>query len=503
MAEYLVNSSELQTLANAIRAKSNTTDPLVYPTGFVSAIESISSGGGSEATGVVLGYIDAVSVTASANSVSLSWSDPSNLGSDETDPSWESTTVVYKQGSQPPVSLTDGTIAIVNSTRDQFKSTPYVLGGLDENQTYSFTWFITTAGLSSKSIGMTKAVITKKVKTLSYTGTAEALSQKRAYLTGVSIGNYALFAGGANGSLTCDTAEAYDPEMTHLVATRLSLGRSFLTSVSNGHYALVAGGNSKASSTADSVTQALVDVYDENLTHTKGTSLKASSFNGMATFNGKYMIFAGGSAYTKGSNTARSSVVTAYDENLTRSVPTALSAAREQGRGAGAGEYAIFATGSDIGYVLVAEAYDRTLTRTLAPEISVGRIQACSMTLGQHALFLGGSSSNRGVSTVDIYDENLVHTNIDPLSVRRGRSAAATNGSVGIVTGGSGDVVNSSASPDATVDIYDVNLSHTVTDDLSGARYGCAAAAAGDTLLVAGGYPYTTAGTVVDVYQMK
>ena len=47
MAEYLTNTTDLTAVANAIRSKGGTTEPLVYPDGFVTAINNIqaSSGG--------------------------------------------------------------------------------------------------------------------------------------------------------------------------------------------------------------------------------------------------------------------------------------------------------------------------------------------------------------------------------------------------------------------------------------------------------------------------
>ena len=53
MAEYLTNTTDLTKVADAIRAKGGTSDPLVYPDGFVTAINNIqagSSGGGHGAT---------------------------------------------------------------------------------------------------------------------------------------------------------------------------------------------------------------------------------------------------------------------------------------------------------------------------------------------------------------------------------------------------------------------------------------------------------------------
>lgn len=47
MADYLTTDTELASVANAIRTKGGTSAQLVYPTGFVSAIEAIPTGGGS------------------------------------------------------------------------------------------------------------------------------------------------------------------------------------------------------------------------------------------------------------------------------------------------------------------------------------------------------------------------------------------------------------------------------------------------------------------------
>lgn len=55
MAEYLTNTTDLTKVASAIREKGGTTDPLVYPDGFVTAIQAIQTGGGTSGsqTGVV------------------------------------------------------------------------------------------------------------------------------------------------------------------------------------------------------------------------------------------------------------------------------------------------------------------------------------------------------------------------------------------------------------------------------------------------------------------
>ena len=46
MAEYLTNTTDLTAVADAIRTKGGTSAPLVYPDGFVTAIQSIDTTGG-------------------------------------------------------------------------------------------------------------------------------------------------------------------------------------------------------------------------------------------------------------------------------------------------------------------------------------------------------------------------------------------------------------------------------------------------------------------------
>lgn len=54
MAEYLVNSADLTTVADAIRAKGGTAAQLVFPGGFTSAIQALAAGGGLTVSGTNL-----------------------------------------------------------------------------------------------------------------------------------------------------------------------------------------------------------------------------------------------------------------------------------------------------------------------------------------------------------------------------------------------------------------------------------------------------------------
>lgn len=58
MAAYLTNTADLTAVADAIRAKGGISDPLVYPDGFVTAIQAIETGGGSGSDELVNSLID-------------------------------------------------------------------------------------------------------------------------------------------------------------------------------------------------------------------------------------------------------------------------------------------------------------------------------------------------------------------------------------------------------------------------------------------------------------
>ena len=54
MANYLTTDTELTSIANAIRTKGGTSAQLTYPTGFVTAINAIPTGGGGGTINVTL-----------------------------------------------------------------------------------------------------------------------------------------------------------------------------------------------------------------------------------------------------------------------------------------------------------------------------------------------------------------------------------------------------------------------------------------------------------------
>ena len=69
MAEYLTNTNDLTKVASAIREKGGTSDPLVYPDGFVTAIQAIQTGTELQ---IIVTVTSGATVTATKGSLSVS-----------------------------------------------------------------------------------------------------------------------------------------------------------------------------------------------------------------------------------------------------------------------------------------------------------------------------------------------------------------------------------------------------------------------------------------------
>lgn len=69
MAEYLTNAADLTKVASAIREKGGTSDPLVYPDGFVTAIQAIQTGTELQ---IIVTVTSGATVTATKGSLSVS-----------------------------------------------------------------------------------------------------------------------------------------------------------------------------------------------------------------------------------------------------------------------------------------------------------------------------------------------------------------------------------------------------------------------------------------------
>lgn len=132
----------------------------------------------------------------------------------------------------------------------------------------------------------------------------------RCSLAGATVGNYALFGGGDSGSESSvlSTVEAYNSDMTRVMATNLPNAVRELSGVSIGNYALLGGGRSIISDSTK--TYADVAAYDENLTRTL-FSLSSPRYGHVSASVGNYALFAGG-AIISGSTQSNTKTVEAF-----------------------------------------------------------------------------------------------------------------------------------------------------------------------------------------------
>lgn len=302
----------------------------------------------------------------------------------------------------------------------------------------------------------------------------DLLSTARAYMAAGSIGEYAIFAGGINGSGNSNVVNAYNSLLVRSSPTVLSSARANLASANVKDYILFGGGTN------------VVDAYNVSLTHTVPTALSANLSNTGGAKVGNYALFAGGLNGTVGS-----SVVNAYNNSLTRTIITSLDNEEKYVIGANVYNYAIFASNNFDSTGAVC-SYNRSLTKRVISSLSRARIYMASASAkinnSDLAIFAGGALDARGSSVVnnmDVYDYSLTH--ITTASLRQARyQLAGTSIDNYIVFGGG---YNGSSNV-TTLDVFSGGLtSSTPNISLSTGRCRLAAATVGDfDIVFAGGY---------------
>lgn len=83
MAEYLTNTEDLTTVANAIRTKGGTQAQLSFPDGFAAAISNLSSGGSSQITGKTIDVTIASNIGVTTTTIVSNDSDIAEHYADE------------------------------------------------------------------------------------------------------------------------------------------------------------------------------------------------------------------------------------------------------------------------------------------------------------------------------------------------------------------------------------------------------------------------------------
>ena len=277
-----------------------------------------------------------------------------------------------------------------------------------------------------------------------------ALGTGRQNPAGASVGNYAVFAGGAINNKYSDSVDAYNASLTRSAPTVLSAARQNIAGASVGNYALFAGGYS-SSQWVD-----IVDTYNASLTRSNNVTLSVARQSIVSASVGNYALFASGAG-----KSGTSTVVEAFDPNLTRSLPTELSVARSGIEGARVGNYALFAGGAtNDGSIYtrhtMVEVYDASLTRSFAKDMLYARTGTHSTTLDEFVIFAGGfkgvgtTSSITQCDYTDAYDESLTRSSIPLLSEARAYMFSATVGEYALFAGG----MASNGKVSSTVEVY-------------------------------------------------
>ena len=317
--------------------------------------------------------------------------------------------------------------------------------------------------------------------------TSRKLSSPMQRLAATSIGNYALFGGGINGSTCLNSVFAYDASLTETTPSELIYGRQWLAATSVGNYAIFGGGMSGNDQT--SVTNHY-ETYDTSLTHNGGIDMALSLGRNKlaATSVGNYALFGGGASR----NNIQQKTVDAFDTSLTQTIPTVLSVARYELAATSVGNYALFGGGTDnaSNEKTTVEAYDTSLTQTIPTVLSLARSDLAATRVGNYALFGGGYNSN-GKNTVDAYDASLTRTKPTGLSVGRYDLAATSIGDYALFGGGR----TSGTMHETAVDAYDTSLTRTIPMSLTSERCCLAATSIGNYALFGGGSKNT-----LDVY---
>ena len=308
------------------------------------------------------------------------------------------------------------------------------------------------------------------IKEISYYGELEDLPVATSYIGSAGNSNYAIFSGGEFNGTVYDACYAYDSNLTRVTATSLSTKRAYLAGVRLGNYAIFAGGMG-VSPWSTSGCRDAVDVYDSNLTRVTATSLSKARFNLAGVSIGDYAVFAGGTNYS-----AYQSGVDGYNTNLVRSTSSLQYYGRTELAGASVGGYAVFAGGSGSSTYNSSEAFNSSLTRTILSSLSQSKYRLGGTSTTNYAIFAGGSSSTSSVvalKSVDAYDATLTKTVAGELSVARSRLGSVTLGGKAMFIGG-----NNGSSDLKAVDIYNDDLTKNSSEltanscNLKGANIG-------------------------------
>lgn len=122
-----------------------------------------------------------MNATATMGKVTVTWTDPNATKTENGNTAtWQKTVLVYKQGTTAPVTISDGTIAVEETTRNQYQNTGYEVTSLIDGNDYSFSLFAIS---TDSAVSDATSVSAKLYATLTVTTEEASLYGKEVTVT--------------------------------------------------------------------------------------------------------------------------------------------------------------------------------------------------------------------------------------------------------------------------------------------------------------------------------
>ena len=317
--------------------------------------------------------------------------------------------------------------------------------------------FYTNAGTGTFAVGPTYKRIAHKIRKayigiggvarpcwsggeLAYYGMVAELATPTYNRAAVTLENHALFAGGG-----IKNAYIFDKSLVMSSIPDLSGTRVYAFGARAGNYAIISGayGYSSRLTTAD--------VYSGDFT--RSTITRSSEYQRAPGVSVPW-----GAVFTQLEGSS-SGVATVIDENLTiKTSDYAYNLSTYYTKGAATKTRAIFA-GEYGGYL--AKSVNSDMTVTQMDNLSAYKQNSLTASFIGNAFFAGGSNTKPNTAvrqtSVDMYDDDLTHSTISPLSATKYGSPASE------VDGGAleENLVFPGTTATETTDVYDQELVHT------------------------------------------
>ncbi|MBV9173709.1 MAG: hypothetical protein JOZ81_26895 [Chloroflexi bacterium] len=320
------------------------------------------------------------------------------------------------------------------------------------------------------------------------------LSQARESVASASVGQLALFAGGAPSAETVsDAVDIYDDSTGQWSTARLSQARSRVAAATVGNQVLFVGGGTYTDSPAHQTAVDSVDIFDAGTRQWRTARLSQTPDvpPRMVTVGNTLLV-------------VLKKALDVYDAPSGRWSTVQLPDARENAAIAVVGtRVLIIGGGTDVGGRYVAsdavDAFDVGTGSWTNSHLSQPRgLTPRVATVADKVLVVGGEiNPDQPIGVVDIYDAPTDSWSAAPLSEPRTSIVAGTVGTQALLAGGSLGF----RQPSATVDIYDASTDQWSTASLSQPSDSLSAVTSGDQVLFADSSSSVNSSTAsVDIY---